>query len=101
MFAFDFSLLIYLFPFHLNFSNMETAVLKKKLHQYIEEGDERFLGLVYALAKEYNNPQHEYEFSDNDIAMLEERRTAYFAGKNKASSWNEVKARVTGKVIYQ
>ena len=32
---------------------MSTAQIKEKLHRYIDNGDERFLKVVYAMAKEY------------------------------------------------
>ncbi len=33
---------------------MGTAELRKELHSYIDAADERFLKMVYAMSKEYN-----------------------------------------------
>ncbi len=36
---------------------MNTAALKKELHSYIEKADERFLKMVHALAKSYEDEE--------------------------------------------
>ncbi len=36
---------------------MNTAALKKELHSYIEKADNRFLKMVYALAKSYEDEE--------------------------------------------
>jgi hypothetical protein len=54
---------------------METAGIREQLHQYIDKGDEKFLRLMYALAKEYNDEDDfEYEFTEDDIKAFDERR---------------------------
>jgi putative addiction module component (TIGR02574 family) len=70
---------------------MSTAELKQKLQQYIETGDEKLLKLMYAVAREYNDEENEYEIDDVEIQMLEERWENYKSGKSKTYSWDEVK----------
>ncbi len=36
---------------------MDTLQIKKELHQYIDNGDERFLRLVHTIAKNYNSSE--------------------------------------------
>ncbi|MCA1760290.1 MAG: hypothetical protein LC658_11025 [Bacteroidales bacterium] len=36
---------------------MDTLKIKKELHQYIDNGDERFLKLVHAIATNYNSSE--------------------------------------------
>jgi hypothetical protein len=36
---------------------MDTLKIKKELHEYIENGDERFLRLVHAVAINYNSSE--------------------------------------------
>jgi KaiC/GvpD/RAD55 family RecA-like ATPase len=36
---------------------MNTAELKKELHNYIEKADERFLKMIHALAKSYEDEE--------------------------------------------
>ena len=36
---------------------MDTLKIKKELHQYIDNGDERFLRLVHAIATNYNSSE--------------------------------------------
>lgn len=35
---------------------MGTAELRKELHSYIDKADEEFLKMVYAMSKEYDEP---------------------------------------------
>jgi len=77
---------------------METAGIREQLHQYIDKGDEKFLRLMYALAKEYNDEDDfEYEFTEDDIKAFDERRAKRLNGESKAYSWEEAKEIITGK----
>jgi hypothetical protein len=38
-------------------SAMNTIQIRKELHQYIDNGDERFLRLVHAVASNYKNDE--------------------------------------------
>ena len=37
---------------------MSTAQIKEKLHKYINQGDERFLKVVYAMVKAYSDEEN-------------------------------------------
>ena len=69
---------------------MSTAQIKEKLHRYIDNGDERFLKVVYAMAKEYlEGGQHEYELTDAQVNVLHERRERYLRGEEKTYTIDE------------
>ncbi|MEI9911418.1 MAG: hypothetical protein WDO71_18240 [Bacteroidota bacterium] len=63
---------------------MSTAEIKQKLQQYIETGDEKLLKLMYAIAREYNDDEKEYELNDAEMQMLEERWEIIKVAKAKA-----------------
>jgi len=77
---------------------METAGIREQLHQYIDKGDEKFLRLMYALAKEYNDEDDfEYEFTEDDIKAFDERRAKRLSGESKIYNWQKAKEIITGK----
>ena len=77
---------------------MEVANIRQKLHQYVDKGDEKLLKLMYAIAKEYNDDDDfEYEFSDEEIKIFEERRAKRLSGESKTYSWQDAKDIITGK----
>jgi len=54
---------------------MQTTQIRQKLHQYIDNSDEKLLKLLFSLAKEYNeDDDFDYEFSAEDIKTFDERR---------------------------
>jgi hypothetical protein len=77
---------------------MTSANIRQKLHQYIDKGDDKLIKLIYALAKEYNEEEDfEYELSEDQIKILEERTAKRLTGESKTYSWEEAKAIITGK----
>lgn len=77
---------------------MQTTIIRQKLHQYIDNSDEKLLKLMFALAKEYNeDDEEEYEFTAEDIKLFDERRQKRINGESKTYSWNEAKDLITGK----
>lgn len=77
---------------------MTAANIRQKLHQYIDKGDEKLLKLMYAVAKEYNEEDDfEYDFSEEEIKLFEERRNKRLSGESKTYSWQEAKNMITGK----
>lgn len=77
---------------------MQPANMRQKLHQYVDKGDDKLLKLMYAVAKEYTGEDDfEYTFSNQELAMLEERRAKRLSGESKTYTWEEAKAIITGK----
>jgi len=63
---------------------MQNTQIRKKLHQYIDNSDEKLLKLMFALAKEYNDDDDfEYEFTAEDIKEFDERRGKRLKGEAK------------------
>ena len=77
---------------------MESGSLRQKLHQYIDQGDDKLLKLMYAVAKEYNeDDDFEYQFSEEEIKLFEERTAKRLSGESKTYSWKDAKEIITGK----
>ncbi len=77
---------------------MGTISIREHLHDYVEKGDEKLLRLLYALAKEYNDDdEFEFELSEEDIKMFDERRTKRLSGESKTYNWQQAKEIVIGK----
>ena len=77
---------------------MEQASMRQKLHQYIDKGDDKLLKLMYAVAREYNEDDDiEYQFTDEEIKLFEERRAKRLSGESKTYSWKEAKEIITNQ----
>jgi hypothetical protein len=78
---------------------MTTTTIREKLHHYIDNSDEKLLKLMFALAKEYNedDDDFEYEFTAEDIKVFDERRAKRLSGESKTYNWQEAKDIITGK----
>lgn len=73
---------------------MNTVILKEKLHQYIDNSDDKLLKIMYAIAKEYNDDD---SIDDADISLLESRREKRLSGESKLYSWADAKQMITAK----
>ena len=71
----------------------ETKIL---LYDLIESSDEKLILILYSLALEYNH-QH-FQFTDELLAELEERRRKHLSGESKSYTWEEVKERITSRL---
>lgn len=73
---------------------MKTTSIRKRLQQYIDEGDEKLIRLMYAVAHEYHAiPEGDisHEFTKEDIRKYEERRAKRLRGESKTYSWDIAK----------
>ena len=71
--------------------------IREKLHEYVDNSDEKLLKLMYALAKEYNE-EDEIEFSDEEIKLLNERNEKLLRGESTLHTWDEVKNSIIDKL---
>jgi hypothetical protein len=77
---------------------MESGNIREKLHQYIDQGDDKLLKLMYAVAKEYNeDDDFEYQFTEEEIKLFEDRSGKRLSGESKTYSWKDAKEIITGK----
>lgn len=71
---------------------MGATQIREELYHFIEEGDNKLLKMLYAVAKEYAS--EDYELSEEQQGELDKRLEKYEAGQMNFSSWDTVKNRV-------
>ncbi len=76
---------------------MQATQIRRKLHQYIDDSDENLLKLLFAVAKEYNedDDDFEYEFTAEDIKEFDRQREKRLRGESRTYSWEEAKDIIT------
>lgn len=76
---------------------MTKATLKKNIHKAIDSiDDEAVLQAVYTLLNRVS--VDDYEWTDEDIRIVEERREAYLSGKAKMHGLEEVNKKIRKKL---
>lgn len=70
--------------------------MRKEIHQYIDEADERFLNLIYGMIKADKEEFFLAEISSEEIQLIEDRLAEYDKNPNRGSSWEEVEKRIKG-----
>jgi hypothetical protein len=81
---------------------MQAINIRQRLHQYVDNSDDKLLKLLYALAKEYHEEDDpENEFTAEDIKRFDERREKRLTGESRTYSWQEAKDIITGKRIME
>jgi hypothetical protein len=81
-----------------------TLDIRRRIHDYIEDADERILRIFNAIIdaeEEEGDPEFEPseypQVPDYVYERIEEERKKYLKGELKTSSWEEVKARLMEK----
>ena len=75
---------------------MTRTTLKKNIHKAIDNiNDDDVLQAVYTLLNKVS--VDDFEWTDEDIRIVEERRASYLSGKDKGMSINEAKRRLKKK----
>ena len=72
---------------------MSSIAIKEVLHNYIDNGDDKLLQMIYAIVREYNN----VVLSEADTAELEARTARRKNGESKTHDWSAAKDMMTGK----
>lgn len=74
---------------------MSAINIRQQLHQYVDQGDEKLVKLLYALAKEYNS-EGVFEFIPDDIQQFEERSASRLKEESKTYTVKEARDKITG-----
>lgn len=69
-----------------------SVILRDKLHQFIDNAEERKIQALYVMFEEEIeiNAINEFKLTDKEIEGLEKQRENYLAGKSKMYDWQEV-----------
>lgn len=65
---------------------------KQALLEIIQDADEKLLGLMIALANEYND--EDYIYSNEELAFFEKRREAFFENEKKGFTVEEAHEKI-------
>jgi hypothetical protein len=77
---------------------MSVTEIKKHLYKAIEEiDDEAFLQAVYTIVSSKMEHRQEYELTDEQLQILEDRKEKYMRGEGKSYTWDEVKDRIKNR----
>lgn len=76
---------------------MNTVSIRAQLHDFIENGDEKLLELMYSVARKYTHELQAPLFNKEEIELFTERRNKRISGETKLYSWEEAKNIVIGK----
>lgn len=71
---------------------MDATRVRQKIHEYVDNADERFLTLVNGMIEA--DLSQDYELSEEQQQELDKRLEKYEAGKMNFSSWDTVKNRI-------
>ena len=69
---------------------MSIPDIKEKLHEYIEQGDQRLLKMIYALIREYHDEEY-FDIEDSRKKLIQTECEKYLKGEGKSYSWKEIK----------
>lgn len=72
---------------------MSGAQIREKLHQYIDQADDRLINLMYAMVQA-DRSEVDYEISDEHKSILDKRLASHLAEPSSGSDWEEVKTRL-------
>jgi hypothetical protein len=75
---------------------MEKTQLKQELQEYINNGDERLLTILYEAAVGYDTEKDD-DLTAEDIVILEARRNARLNGESEVYDWETAKAMITSR----
>ncbi|KFC23401.1 hypothetical protein [Epilithonimonas lactis] len=81
-----------------------TLEIRKRIHEYIDDADERILRIFNAIIDAEEEEDSELEATDYPVVpdyvydRIEEERKKYLNGELKTSSWEEAKERLMKKL---
>ncbi len=71
---------------------MENAILKEKLHHFIDSADTKLLEILYSVASEFH--QTAEDLTPEQLAKLKRRLDLFDAGKMSFSTWDEMISKI-------
>ena len=81
---------------------MDTHSIKAALHERIDAiNDDRILEAVYTLLENNRNEAFDYQLTDEQLIMLQERDEKYQRGEMKTQSLEEFKKEMKDKFGYE
>ena len=77
---------------------MTKETLKKNIHKTVDKIDDTaLLEAVYTLLNKASNHNDDYEWTERDIKIVEERKAKYLSGKEKGMTLKEFNKKIQKK----
>jgi hypothetical protein len=70
---------------------MKTAELKQKLHEYIDNAEEKKLKAIYTMVEDEIKSSYHYLNDEEFMKELDRRFNELESGEDKGTTWNTVK----------
>lgn len=79
---------------------MNTSEIKKEIKAQLDKADVRTLRAIRAFLKEMNASKEDsdYIFTEDFVAVLEDRKASYLKGESKTYTPEEVKAKALNRL---
>lgn len=78
---------------------MNTMVIRKKLHDYIADADDKKIEGMYMLLEDEIAKKEDFVCTSKHLELLEEEKRKHVAGVSKSYSWEEAKEIIRGNKI--
>lgn len=76
---------------------MDTAIIKSRLHNYLEFAGDKKIKAIYTMVEEEINKQNEFNLSEEEIHILDEERKNHLNGKSQSFTWETAKKMIRNK----
>ena len=75
---------------------MTTVTIRKKLHEFIADADEKKIKGMYLLLEDEIIKKEEFKLTSSHISILEEEKINYAKGLPGSYNWTEAKEIIRG-----
>jgi hypothetical protein len=75
---------------------MSTVGIRKKLHEYIADADDKKVKRIYLLLEDEIAKREDFNCAPKHLEMLEEEKRNHISGTSKSYSWEEAKEIIRG-----
>jgi len=76
---------------------MTTSVIRKKLHSFIADADDKKIKGMYLLFQDEMENNKTFNLSEEQKAFLDKEKQAHLEGKGKSYTWEESKKLIRTK----
>jgi len=75
---------------------MTTLGLRKKLHDYIADADDKKIEGMYLLLEDEIAKKDDFQFTQQHIELLDEEKRKHLSGASKSYSWEDAREIIKG-----
>ncbi|MFP5041137.1 hypothetical protein [Parasediminibacterium sp. JCM 36343] len=79
-----------------NLIEMTTAVIRKKLHDYIANASDNKVKGMYLLLEDEVSKENDFSLTESHLEILKNEKKAHLEGTSKSYDWKEAKEIIKG-----